>query len=188
MTGAASIPRGPLQDDDLQLRLVTEGDAQLIVELRGTPKAQILPQGALTAAAQVAWIKKYQEREAQGSERYFAIVWAGEPIGFVRVYNIEPNAGTFTWGSWVIREGAPTHVALRVVRLIYDFAFESCGLRLALLDVRLTNLNVQRFQVRLGARELYRTPLDIFYDYSRETYRAFRPRLTTLIGSMLKSP
>lgn len=188
MSGAVPFPRGPLQDGDLELRLVNAHDAPLIVELRSTPKGRILPQGAATAAAQVAWIEKYREREARGSERYFAIVLAGATVGFVRMYHIEPQAGTFTWGSWVIREGTPTHVALRVVRMIYDFAFEACGLRLAFIDVRLANPNMRRFQVQLGARELRRTEIDIFFEYPREAYRAFRPRLAAIIGSMLEAP
>jgi hypothetical protein len=188
MSGTTPFPRGPLYDENVELRLVNELDAALIVELRNTPKGKILSRGATTVADQVAWIKEYQERERQGSERYFAIVLAGETVGFVRMYDIEPKAGIFTYGSLVIRQDTPTHVAPRVVRMIYDFAFERCGLRLALVDVRLTNSNVRRFQVHLGARELRRTDLDIFYDYSRETYRVFRPRLSAIIGSMLKSP
>lgn len=171
-----------LAEGRVSLRLVTDADAALIVRLRNTPKASILPRGAQTVEDQLKWLRQYREREQAGTEYYFMILLDGRPVGSVRLYHIDRTLGTYAWGSWVIEEGSPLLVSLLTVRLLYDFAFRTLGLKLAQFDARVRNTNVIRFHLQLGAIRLREDELDVFFDYSSEQYEAARPRLQALIA------
>lgn len=172
-----------LSDGGVVLRLVTEADAGLIVRLRNTPKGRILSRGAETVSAQVQWLREYELRRAAGLEYYFAIVNDSKAVGVVRIYRIDLATGNFVWGSWVIEEGTPVVVSLLTVRLVYDFAFLSLGLKKAQFDVRRINRNGRRFHFQMGATQVGEGELDVFFEYSAPQYQAARHRLIKWIES-----
>jgi len=179
-----TVPGMPIKLGKVKLRLVKESDASLIVALRNSEKGKILPKGAQTVADQVLWLQNYKIREQRGDEYYFAIEFDREPVGYLRVYAIDRSSAQFSWGSWVIVPQTPPVVSLSAVFLVYEFCFGALGLQQAVFDVRCRNLNVLRFHLQTGAKEISRNSLDVFFEYPRNSWQSYRPKILQLIQKL----
>ena len=110
----------------LSARFVTEDDAAFVLLLRTDPKlSRFIHPTENDEEKQRAYIRGYKEREMQGSDYYFIFFLRAEPVGLARIYNIQET--TFTFGSWLFKEGLPYWVSIAGAIIAREFAFEGLG-------------------------------------------------------------
>lgn len=98
----------PLEGYLLRLRPVVRDDAAYIHALRTDPRYNTyLSPVKGGVETQRAWIERYLEREAQGSEIYFVIERRKDTqrCGVVRLYDITERQ--FTWGAGYSMKTSP---------------------------------------------------------------------------------
>lgn len=156
----------------LRMRLVREEDAEFILSLRTNPKlSKFIHPTENDLVKQCAYINNYRLKESLGVDYYFIFFLHAEPVGVARIYNIEDT--TFTFGSWVFKEGLPYWVSIAGAIISREIAFETLG-KAKELEVDGThedNKGVISFSRMLG--------MD-FNDYKMDTKGKY------LIGFMLK--
>lgn len=164
--------------DAARLRPATEADSTFLLSLRLNPsRNQNISATSSDLTAQMRWMRAYAARHAAGIEAYFVIEVDGEPQGSLRLYDYLPERDSFSWGSWIIRPGAPAATAYHSVILAYDLAFGALGFARAHFDVRQANVSVWKFHEKMGARLVRENDLDRFYEYEAVDYRQARIRL-----------
>ena len=110
----------------LKARLVEEQDAAFILSLRTDPKlARFIHPTENDEEMQRAYIRGYKEREKQGKDYYFIFFIRGESVGLARIYNVHEK--TFTFGSWLFKDGLPYWVSIAGAIIAREFAFEELG-------------------------------------------------------------
>lgn len=156
----------------LVLRLVEPDDAVYIHGLRTNPVYNAhLSEVRGSVDDQRAWIESYKAREAAGEEFYYVIErHDGTRCGTVRLYEIEEDS--FTWGSWILDHNKPRKAALESAVLSFGIGFETLGLDLAKIDVRVQNTHAEAFYRRFGMAETDRTDQEIFFEYPRSRFEA----------------
>lgn len=116
----------PIIKYGLYARLVREEDAEFILSLRTDPKlSRFLHYTEKDEEKQRAYIRGYKEREIQGVDYYFIFFWQDNPVGLARIYNIQEE--TFTFGSWLFKDGLPYWVPIAGAIITREFAFEELG-------------------------------------------------------------
>jgi hypothetical protein len=165
----------------ITIRLVEEADAEFIVSLRTDEKlGRYLSHTRVSVDEQRKWIKAYKIREALGEEYYFiAIGEQGERYGTTRLYNLEVDS--FTTGSWLFSESAPTGMAIKTDLIGRELAFEELGYEICKFDVRRENKKVIRFHQFFMPRMIMENDLDIFYELDKASFNKFRDKLINII-------
>lgn len=120
---------------------------------------------------QQAWLERYAQAEDQA---YFIIEYQHQPIGTVRLY--DPQGESFCWGSWILKNGRPSHAAMESALMVYAYAVDHLGFQAAHFDVRKGNERVWQFHERFGARRNGETDLDYLYVLSLDAIEAARVR------------
>jgi RimJ/RimL family protein N-acetyltransferase len=160
----------PIQGKNINLRPAEVKDAEFILELRmQAHKTQFLSQVDNNLQKQEAWLKAYKDKEQAGLEYYFVIESKqAEQLGLVRVYDLQPDS--FCWGSWLIKDNAPTTTAIESALLVYEFGFGELSYKKAHFDVRKGNERVIAFHRRFGAQVVNEDELNFYFNYSLENY------------------
>jgi hypothetical protein len=126
---------------------------------------------------QILWLDMY---EKDFSQVYFIIKDKFlNKIGTVRLYDIKNKS--FSWGSWIIKDGSPFYYAIESALIVYSFA-KFLGFTEAHFEVRKKNESVWKFHESFGAQR-YRSSNNNFYykinSYSIENslnkYKKFLP-------------
>ncbi len=146
---------------NLILRDAQISDAEFILSLRLDPnKNKYLHTVDDDVQAQRDYLAAY---EKQYETIYFIIEdrQTGAPVGTVRIYDVQDKS--FSWGSWILTDNAPSKAAIESALIIYQFALEHLGLQAAHFEVRLENERVIAFHTRFGATETQRDTIDAFF-------------------------
>ena len=110
----------------LHARMVREDDAAFILSLRTDPKSsRFIHPTENDEEKQRAYLQGYKERELAGKDYYFIFFLQKEPAGVARIYNVQEK--TFTFGSWLFKEGLPYWVSIAGAIIAREFAFEELG-------------------------------------------------------------
>lgn len=159
-----------IQGKNINLRPAEVKDAEFILELRmQAHKAQFLSHVENNLKKQQAWLKAYKDKEQARAEYYFVIESKqAEQLGLVRVYDLQPDS--FCWGSWLIKDNAPTTTAIESALLVYEFGFGELSYKKAHFDVRKGNERVIAFHKRFGATVVEEGELNIYFNYPLESY------------------
>lgn len=152
-------------------RLVTEQDANFIVNLRSNDKlGRFIHASNGSVEKQIEWTREYKEREAAGLDYYFIFSKDGEDFGLCRIYNIDWTHLSYTSGSWIIKMGTPEDIAMIPSVMLSDIANEILGLQVDLYDVRKENKQVLRYhRMILCAIQYGETELDYLFMSTPET-------------------
>lgn len=133
------------------LRDVEEGDAEFVLQLRLDPQRnQYLSPVDADAQVQREWIRQY--RESQGQAYFVICDGAFVELGTVRIY--DAIGDSFSWGSWVLKAGAPAHAAIESAVLVYTLATRLWGFRAAHFRVHPANTSVLAFHEKFGAQRV----------------------------------
>jgi RimJ/RimL family protein N-acetyltransferase len=166
-----------LEAKTIDMRLAREGDAAFILRLRTDPALnQHLSPTSADEAAQRAWLRAYQEREAAGQEYYFIIQdKVGAPVGTVRLYDFRSGRESFCWGSWILLPTAPRKAAIESAVQVYEYAFGTLGFAGSHFDVRRDNAHVLAFHDRFGATRVGQDADNVYFTLSAQDYARLRP-------------
>jgi RimJ/RimL family protein N-acetyltransferase len=168
-------PAARLIGRKLVLREVQVDDAAYILSLRMDPKkgAHLSPVDD-DVAKQVAWIERYK---AGGGQAYFIIcarspdAGTGERIGTVRLYDAKGDS--FSWGSWIIEDGAAPDVAMESALIVYQYALDHLRFRNSHFEVNRDNRSVWNFHERLfGARRVGENEVEYIFEQDHDAIRA----------------
>lgn len=161
---------------NINLRLVDKDDAEFIVSVRSAShRTKHLSKIEASLNSQIKWIDEYKERESLGTEYYFIIEGKqGNRYGLVRVYDFKQDS--FCWGSWIIIEGSPAHVAIESALMIYEFGFYRLGFKRVHFDVQKGNDKVVAFHLRLGSVIVGDDEKQYFFNYDIADYEKIKPR------------
>lgn len=157
-----------------RLRLAQIDDSSFILSLRTDPGlSKYVSPVENKLDQQKAWMKEYKNRERFGSEFYFIVESrSGQMFGTVRLYDFKP--GSFCWGSWIIKKGAPITVAIESALSVYEFAFYDLGFKRCHFDVMKENKKVVKFHERFGAKRIANDEENLFFNYERKDYEIVR--------------
>ena len=107
-------------------RLVREEDAEFILLLRTDEKlSRYVHPTPNDICMQREYIRTYKQREVDGKDYYFIYFYENTPVGVARIYNVTDD--TFTFGSWLFKEGLPFWVSCAGAIIAREFAFETLG-------------------------------------------------------------
>ena len=172
-----------IQGRTLVLRDAGVADAAFILGLRTDErKARHLSHTPPSLSEQVAWLERYRHSTC---EAYFIIeASGGEPLGTVRLY--DPQGDSFCWGSWILKDGAPSSAAIESALMVYAYALDSLGFRCAHFQVQRANQRVWAFHERFGAVRVDQDDTEFRYTLSNaairasmQRYRRFMPAAAT---------
>ena len=161
-----------IKSKNIKFELVTEDCAEQIVELRNNENLnKYLSHTDASIEKQKEWIRKYKKRESKGKEYYFTIKTNTDNVlGFVRLYKINKEDKTFTWGSWIMKKDKPVSSALESAVLIYEFAFNNLKMEKALFEVMKENEKVISFHKKFGAQKISEDREFEYFVLDKETY------------------
>lgn len=136
------------------LRNVQVEDAEFILSLRLDPqKGGYLSPVEADVEKQREWIRQYLSSKGQA---YFLICDpAMRPLGTVRIY--DAIGDSFSWGSWILKKGAPPVAAVESAVLVYWLATKYWKFRSAHFRVRRDNTSVLAFHEKFGAERVAQT-------------------------------
>lgn len=142
----------------ISFRDIEETDAEFVLQLRLDPRRnRYLSPVDAEVDVQREWIRQYRESEGQA---YFVICdGAFAELGTVRIYDAIDES--FSWGSWVLKEGAPAHAAIESAVLVYTLATRFWGFRAAHFRVHPANTSVLAFHEKFGAQRVSETSDEI---------------------------
>ena len=145
-----------------------EDDASFILELRThSTKSRYLSEVSPALQDQVAWLRRYA---ARGDEAYFVIrSMDSAPVGTVRLY--DARGSSFCWGSWIIRDEAPSSCAIESALMVYRYALDVLGFDRSHFQVSRGNERVWAFHERFGAIRLGERDDEYDYSISNEAIR-----------------
>ncbi|MEA1891135.1 MAG: GNAT family N-acetyltransferase [Campylobacterota bacterium] len=155
---------------NINLRAVELEDAEFIFALRtNQDKTKYLSKVTGTIEDQRTWIKSYKVKELNKEEFYFVIESkVKEKLGLVRVYDFIDSS--FSWGSWIIKDGAPTSTAIESALQIYEFGFYKLNFKRSHFDVTKGNDKVLSFHKKFGAVVIDETPQNYMLNIDETQY------------------
>lgn len=152
----------------LILKDASVDDAPFIYRLRtNSERTQFLSATTGGVDAQSKWILNYQKDPSQA---YFVMWLDGAPTGTVRIYDAVGDS--FCWGSWIVQEGAPVHVAIESALMVYSYCVDHLGFERAHFDVRRDNRKVCLFHERMGAIRTRIDEVNFFYQMNPRAIRS----------------
>jgi hypothetical protein len=136
------------------LRNVQVEDAEFILSLRLDPqKGSYLSPVEADVEKQREWIRTYLRSKGQA---YFLICdLAMRPLGTVRIY--DAIGESFSWGSWILKKGAPPSAAIESAALVYWLATKYWKFVASHFQVRRDNTSVLDFHEKFGAERVTQT-------------------------------
>jgi len=143
---------------NIVLRNVRIKDAEFILSLRLDPqKGGYLSPVEADVEKQREWIRTYLRSKGQA---YFLICdLAMRPLGTVRIY--DAIGESFSWGSWILKKGAPRAAAVESAVLVYWLATKYWKFRAAHFQVRRDNTSVLAFHEKFGAERVTQTTEEV---------------------------
>lgn len=145
---------GLVYGKSIVLRNVQVEDAEFILSLRLDPqKGGYLSPVEADVEKQRDWIRTYLRSKCQA---YFLICdLAMRPLGTVRLY--DAIGDSFSWGSWILKKGAPPAAAIESAVLVYWLATKYWNFRASHFQVRRDNTSVLAFHEKFGAERVTQT-------------------------------
>ena len=167
-----------IQGKNIILRTVSLEDAKFLYDLRKSKGKFLSPTGSFKKHQE--FLKNYKIKEKRGEEYYFLIIdkHSKEKIGAVRMYDFTVKNGkkSFCWGSWIIKDGAPTYAGIESALNIYETGFYNLGFDMCHFDVRKENEKVVKFHQRFGAKIVDEDSDNFYFEIYKKHYEAIKPK------------
>lgn len=131
----------------LEVRFVTESDAEFILKLR-TDKtlSKYLHPVSPDIEAQRFWISCYKKRQEKGLDYYFIFIKNGQKLGLERIYDVSDDS--FTHGSLVFDPLSPLGTSVIADIITREIAFNELNLTKNYFDVCKGNINVKNYHLK----------------------------------------
>ncbi len=165
----------------IHVRLVNEGDAEFILQLRTDEKlGRFIHSTDNDLQKQIEWIREYKKREQEGLEYYFIYSYKEECFGLNRIYNrTKDNATT---GSWICKPGMNINEVIASFLIERDIYFEILGYPYVVFDVRKQNHKVLRMHQRFPIELIKENEQNYFFKLTLSGYLKGRQRLIKLLN------
>lgn len=165
----------------IDVRLVTENDAEFILSLRTDEKlSRFIHSTDYDVEKQKQWIRDYKLREQNGTDYYFLYSFHNEAFAVNRIYDIREDHATS--GSWVCKKGTDVNQSIATVLIVRDILFYSLCIQKDCFDVRKENLQVQRMHKRMMAVQVGETDLDYLYELDCANYEIGKNKIIKLLN------
>lgn len=156
-----------------QLRPISEGDAEYIVNLRSTDskKQKYLNPISADVDAQRVWLRK---RSQNDGDYYFLVQdrFTQKNVGLIGLYDIEE--GRAEWGRWIIEDGSLA--AIESVNLLMAFGFNELNLSEIYCRTVAENVSVVKFHDGYAQRRFTSQPSKV--ELRGETFELIEHVLT----------
>lgn len=164
----------------VNLRDVELSDATFILALRtNEKKAKFLSKTENNLDKQVNYLKRYKQLE---NEWYFIIEnKKHEPLGTVRIYNIDYSTNEYTGGSWLMNDNSSATEVLESNLLLKEFAFQTLKFNKEKFDVRKKNIKVIRFHLLCGAEIVGEDESNYYFELTKERHLKRKEKLFSLL-------
>lgn len=124
---------------DLDVRLVEVFDAEFIVKLRcDKDRTQFMKMIDNNIQNQREWIKKYKEREFEGTDYYFIYSLNGADIGVNRISYIDYTSKTCKSSSW-IKIPSERSISMQMFFIHKYILFEILEMKSFISDIHMNN-------------------------------------------------
>lgn len=164
----------------LDVRLATEQDTDFILSLRTNETlTKNIHHTDNDVSKQLAWFRKYKQREQEGRDYYFIYLKDNQPIGMNRIYNIFEYYGTP--GSWLCNPKNDPKDSLATYFLGREIYFKILGLDLLVYDVRKANKKVWTMHKMLGAKLIGESDIDYYFSMNKTDYYARRDKILKML-------
>lgn len=169
--------KSAIKGKNILFRLIEVADASFVLDLRKSPRGRFLSDIDDDVKKQEEWISNYKIREKNNEEFYFIIEHesAGK-VGALRLYDFKNDS--FCWGSWIVKEGAPSMTALESALLVYEFGFFHLKFVRSHFAVRKDNQKIIAFHQRFGAKITGEDDVTSYFEITREEYEKTKNRLS----------
>ena len=159
-------------------------DAAFILSLRtDEKKSQYLSAVSTDISAQQAWLASYASATDQA---YFIIEYQDEPIGTIRLYDAQEDS--FCWGSWILKDGRPSHAAIESALVVYAYAVDYLGFKRAHFTVHKGNQRVWEFHERFGAQRVDEAEGEYLYSVSSTAIEQSRIKYAKFLAGSVAVP
>ncbi len=151
----------------INLREAEVSDAELILELRlNQDLTRFLNKLDNDLAKQRKYILDHQNK---GEDIYFIVEGKDkERYGTARIHDVTEDS--FKCGSWILKPGIPSYVALESYFTCFDYAFIELNKRHCKLDVVKGNLSVINLHKKMGAKLVNEDNEMLYFYFSRDVY------------------
>lgn len=165
----------------LYVRLVNEGDAEFILQLRTNSKlCRYIHETEINLEKQKEWIRDYKKREAIGTEYYFIYFYNSQPFGVNRIYNITQDSATS--GSWICLPGYLPQQTVATSFILRDILFEYLLLNEDKFDVRINNLQVNKLNKLFGSEIVSQDESNYYWLLTKEQYYKNKNKIMRLLS------
>lgn len=159
-------------------------DAAFILSLRtDEKKSAYLSAVSTDISAQQAWLEGYASATDQA---YFIIECQDEPIGTIRLYDAQEDS--FCWGSWILKDGGPSHAAIESALMVYAYAVDYLGFKRAHFKVHKSNQRVWEFHERFGAQRVDEAEGEYLYSVSLTAIEQSRIKYAKFLAGSVAVP
>lgn len=166
---------------NIRLKFVNINDAKFIYDLR-TNKilSKYLNPTSLKLNDQKKWLKQYFIRNENDQEFYFKFQFKKKnkfyDIGVARVIRLTKKK--FSFGSWIMRPGSPSWLAVECALSIYEFAFKYKKFQKNLMWMDLRNKKVIIFHKLMGAIETNIDKKQLYAYLTESNYNKIKRKLS----------
>ena len=167
----------------LHARLVREEDAEFIVKLRTNEhNARFIHTTNPSIEKQQEWIRNYKEREKKGEDYYFVFFSQNQPVGLIRIYNIDDIVQKATAGSWVCEPELPIQIPISILIICREIMFDILGVETDCFDVRKGNKQVQRTHKLMGAEIVAEDELNYYFELPKAVFQDKKNDIINLLN------
>ncbi|CAM3457826.1 branched-chain amino acid aminotransferase [Rouxiella silvae] len=148
------------------LRFAEVEDYAFVHSLRVAPKsATFLSKVDDDPLQQKTWLTEYKKREAAGVEFYFIIsrIDTQQPVGSIRVYNVDFEAGTAQVGSWILNDNKTMSAGIESILLIIEI-MSDMKMPVLIVDARKDHSTALRFIKKISHRYRGEDETNHFYE------------------------
>lgn len=167
----------------LHVRLVREEDAEFIIKLRTNERnARYIHSTNSNIESQREWIRYYKEREAKGKDYYFIFFYQNQPVGLIRIYNIDYIKKNATAGSWVCEPELPIQIPICILIICREIMFDMIGVEKDCFDVRKGNKQVQRTHKMMGAEIVAEDELNYYFELPNAVFQEKKKDIINILN------
>ena len=153
----------------LNVRLVTEEDAEFILNLRIDPDlGNYMHTVSNEIQAQVEWIREYKKRELEGIEYYFIYFRNELPLGVNRMTNIREDS--WMGASLIFKKDSGSGTSILASLIQYHIGFEILDKSVHFGDQLKNNKTAIRFNKYLGSDFIHEDKKVFYIILSKRVY------------------
>ena len=166
---------------NIRLKLVSINDSKLIYDLRTDEKlSKYLNPTSNKLSDQIKWMKEYFIRNNKDQEFYFKFQFKRNnkliDIGVARIIRLTKK--NFSFGSWIMKPGLESWLAVDCALSIYEFAFNYKKYCKNLMWMDLKNKKVITFHKLMGATETHRDKTQLYAFLTLAKYLKIKQKLS----------